>query len=379
MIHTNRLFDVPSFAIQDESRPVIAGGLGTGTFRFTDCGEFTGWRIEPAGPEDSSDVPFDRFHFWARRKDRVMARTLRASPERPFPSARLFPFTWTDLSAPDLPVTLESVRFSPLLPTPTLERSLPLHLVVFRAHNPTAESMETALMLTWASGWPDLVQDAVYDFQHDNLCLTGSLGSAGSPNRQGIAIPDLHYASIYQQGIEPWTVPGEEAGIVQEFEAEGELYPRVVRAAPHGAAAWVKFDLEPDETQEIPFVIAWHFPSYESGRAAGKARHYTQFLGRRRPDNAIVWLAEQAINHFGSETANYRHWMQQIEDWQTGLGERAPSVCRVVEALVEAGTVWTEEGEFSLADGAAGFSAAGIAAIESIWPDVGHVISMNKV
>ena len=178
-------------------------------------------------------VPQDRFYVWARQGSQTFAGPL---PAESAETASLFPLTWKTHPLDSCPLVLESVSFSPLLPGNAPERSLPLHLIAFRAHNPTAEPIEAALMLTWVAGWPELIPDAAFDFQHDNLCLTGSLGSPGSPNRQGIAVPDLHYAGIYQQGIEPWIAPREEAEIVEDFAEDGELDPRVVRSAPHGNA-----------------------------------------------------------------------------------------------------------------------------------------------
>jgi hypothetical protein len=229
--------------------------------------------------------------------------------------------------------------------------------------------MDVALLLTWACGWPDLVPDARYDMQHDNLCITGSIGSPGSPNRQGIAVPDLHYVGIYQQGVEPWVVPAEEEEVLEDFAEDGELDSRVVRSTPHGAAAWLKFSLEPGETKEAPFVLAWHFPIYDAGPASGQPRYYTQFLGRQRPDNAIVWLAEQAFQHFGAETANYRYWYQTVRDWQDASGKGA-SLNGLAE-LLRADLTWTEESSPGITslprDARTRLLNAGL---QDLWPDL---------
>jgi non-lysosomal glucosylceramidase len=117
----------------------------------------------------------------------------------------------------------------------------------------------------------------------------------------------------------------------------------------------VKFELDPGETKEIPFVLCWHFPLYESGPAEREARFYTQFLGKRRPDNAVVWLAEQAVENYGTEAATYRHWIKQIEDWQASVlqnsilsDEEKRRGFHGLAALLEADTSWTEEGRFDL-------------------------------
>jgi non-lysosomal glucosylceramidase len=245
---------------------------------------------------------------------------------------------------------LETLTFSPLMPHSPTETGLPVSVIVFRAHNPADRLLEAALMLTWACGWPDLIPNAVFDFQHDNLCLTGSLGDPSRPERQGIAVPDLHYEGIYLQGIEPWEPGRNEAEVWEDFAEDGELDPAIARGKPQGAAAWVKFDLAPQETREIPFVLAWHFPVYETGAAAGRLRYYTQFLGKRRPDNAIVWLAEQAVQNYHTETPQYRHWIQQIEDWHHRLlkdpriseGEAMRLLHRLASRL-EREEAWTED------------------------------------
>jgi uncharacterized protein (DUF608 family) len=354
-----RLYDLPEYALDDPSGEYAfhAGGFGCGHFTLTGSGELRRWRMHPGLPERDAPAPFNRFHVWWRQGRQIDARILQTSEEAPtlFPQRHLFPFTWTRYEGLDLPVHLESMAFSPLLPGQYREASLPVYVVAFRAHNPTSQPLEASLMLTWACGWPELVETATFDFQHDNLCLTGSLGDPASNDRQGIAVPDLHYMGIYLQGIEPWEVTKGGDTVWEDFAEDGELDPAVARATPHGAAAWVKFDLEPDETKEVPFVLVWHFPRYETGPATGQPRYYTQFLEKVRPDNAIVWLAEEAVQHYGAETANYRYWMQQIEDWhRTVLADPrfSPSEQRdrlnSLALLLQADTVWTDEGRFVL-------------------------------
>lgn len=363
------LFSIPSAVLNADppEPPIPVGGLGGGHFLLTAQGEFRGWRIHPGEPEADQPVPQNLFHLWYRQGGCTDAFSLRAAGANPFHRIpcpldpvqyRLFPFTWTayrtasgvGASADPSPILLETLTFSPLMPHSPMESGLPVAVIVWRAHNPTERPLEAALMLTWACGWPRLVPEAAFDFQHDNLCLTGSLGDPLRPERQGIAVPDLHYEGIYLQGIEPWEPERNEAQVWEDFAQDGELDPAVARGKPQGAAAWVKFDLRPRETKEIPFVLVWHFPVYETGPAAGRLRYYTQFLGKRRPDNAIVWLAEQAVQNYHTETPQYRHWMQQIEDWHRRLLNdpgHAPAEARLffrrMASRLEHEEAWTED------------------------------------
>lgn len=393
-----RLFDIPPCAQADDApnADFPAGGFGGGHFTFTSTGAFRRWRLHPGLPERDEPVPSDRFYLWLRQGGHPNLQVFQVFAGESVDEDRqclriggqhrLFPFTWRDYVLP-APLRLESLSFSPLLPGPAREASLPLYVVVWRVHNPTDEPLEAALMLTWVCGWPDLVPGAMFDFQHDRLCLTGSLGDPDSPNRMGIAIPDLHSEGVYRQGMEPWSAAGEGEEIWEDFAMDGELDPAIARDTPQGAAAWVKFALAPGETKEVPFILVWHFPFYESGPATGQPRYYTRLLGKRRPDNAVVWLAEQAVQDYGAETANYRYWIQQIRDWQRSVLEDpllSPEEKRRqfnrLAVLLEADSIWTDGGRFQLLlrkgqtwEGLRD-SLAGALPLEELWPEVARAL-----
>jgi non-lysosomal glucosylceramidase len=364
------LFDVPEAAVPAAVEPPFpVGGLGAGHFVWDDAGAFRGWRLQSGCAEVDAPVRGDRFHLWWKSGDRACSAPLTeaALTER----RRLFPLTWTRFEVSDYQSgtpgpSLEAVSFSPLLPGENEERSLPVHVVSFRARNNSSAPMEVALMLTWEPGWPDReTGEWEYDFQHDNLCLTGAFGPADSANRQGIGVPDLHYVGEYQQGVQ-W---GGIDDAVARFALDGEFEDLDPDRFPTGAAAWLKFGLGPGETKEAPFVIAWHFPAYQSGPSRGKPRYYTQFLGRHRPDNAIVWLAEQAFQHFGAETANYLYWLQDLRDWQDASGRGA--VLNGLSEILRADVSWTEERGVevaSLSEPASHRLAA--ARVADVWPDL---------
>jgi non-lysosomal glucosylceramidase len=382
------LFDIPPFAPPFGSNGGFpAGGFGCGNFDFNSNGEFRNWRVEPDLPKVDGVVYADRFHVWCRQGRETRACTLAADPIPTYnwpvagisPTCRhLFPFEWRDFNALDSPVLLQSLNFSPLIPGSLREASLPVYIVVWRAYNRTPRPLEAALMLTWASGWPDPIQTVEFDLQHDNLCITGSLGDPRSPNRQGIAVPDLHSEGIYLQGIEPWSPDGDGRELWNDFADNGELDPAMVRKPPHGAAAWVKFELDPGETKEVPFVIVWHFPTYETGPFAGRNRYYTQFLGKIRPDNAIVWLAEEVVQNYGTESANYKHWISQIQDWhESAFSNPAYSAKEHIERtnelsrLQECGISLTTEGGIAISDPEGIRDRQGETfSIRTLWPEI---------
>src|SRR5207253_3197972 len=111
------------------------------------------------------------------------------------------------------------------------------------------------------------------------------------------------------------------------------------------------------EMKEVPFVIAWHFPTYEVGPFAGRSRYYSQFLGKFRPDNAIVWLAEEVVRNYGTESATYKHWISQIQDWHEAVLSNPAyptkehcSRINKLSALLQSGISFSANGQVSVAD-----------------------------
>jgi len=377
--------------------PVIpTGGFGTGHFRFTPTGEFRGWRLHPGQPERDDDAPGDRFHLWLASGDVCLAGTI--GPDAgPYAFGALhgmqierhvlFPLTWVQVRHPAIPLDVRHLSFSPVIPGSLREASLPVHVVLWRIGNPTAKAVECALMLTFTCRWPQSPPRVSFDMQHDNLCITGALGDPEHWNRIGISVPDLHSEGVYLQGLEPWDAQGSGREIWADFAADGELEPQLETFREPGVAAWVKFALEPGEAKEIPFVIVWHFPVYESGPEEGQPRYYTQFLSKRRPDNAVVWLAEEALENFGQEWPNWQYWLFQIVDWHASLtGDPRLPLARPGEAvnllahLLEADTVWTDEGHFHIlpntehaARGLAELRASGLP-MHMLWPHVAKAL-----
>jgi hypothetical protein len=309
--HHFRLFDVPAEGIL-EGGTSIAGGLSTGGFILNRAGEFTDWRRE--GWDDCIHKTVEQNRFYLNTDNSHENGGLILHSSYTCSKGPLCWFVW-DMARKEFEfLRVESLAFSPQLPAQdcaaSLESQLPVWINEFRAANEGNTTRNVSLMLTWICAWPELVTDAVFDFQHDNLCLTGSLGSLSSPERQGIALPDLHSEGIYQQGIEPWVVEKDQEEILNDFWQDGELDPRTPGQPRQGAAAWVRFSLAPGEMKKVPFAVVWHFPFIESGPRQGEAREYTRQLTRRRPDNAIVWLAEQPFQNYRTEMRNYEHWMR---------------------------------------------------------------------
>lgn len=313
------------------------------------------------------------FHLRAGTKGKTIAISL-PEPNDPAPVGTgstdiaierlsLFPWEWTMYRG--IAIELERLAFTPLLPGQSRERCLPLRLYVYRLRHPGTGIASVSLMATLASGVRSGITPCGFDFQHDNLALTGSLEVEGTENRIGIAMPDLHDEGIYLQGIEPWEGPADRAELWLDFKDDGEIDPRLEPETP-AAAAWVKFELAPGEMREIPFALVWHEPRYESGPFAGAARQYTRHLRKRRSDNAIVWLAEQAFQTHGGGAAAYTYWMRDIADWQERTIREGASPEELASFFSALGReiFWDASGRFAAGE-APNATLAG-----TLWPDL---------
>lgn len=307
-----KLFNLPEVPLSP--RPLRIEGIDTGGFTISEECLFRDWKMEPEGERDDRPVEMDQFHLW--RRDKKGDESWRLNKSQCLSS---YPFTWRGYSLSDAAeLSLESLDFSPVFSgedkAPSYESYLPIHMVVFRIRNLAPRRVEAALLSTLTCAWPEVADYSRFDYQHDNLALTGALG--GDPldtgGRIGVSMPDLHSEGIYLQGIEPWSVPDGFDALLEDFREDGELDPAVPRGRSQGAGAWVKFSLDPGEVRHIPFAFVWHFQYYNMGGLNGQFRKHCQYLTKRRGDNAIIWLAEQAFKDYGGEVPNYVYWMEEL-------------------------------------------------------------------
>lgn len=106
-----------------------------------------------------------------------------------------------------------------------------------------------------------------------------------------------------------------------------------------GAALAVRLTLQPGETLEIPFVLAWNFPITEFAEGVKYYRRYTDFFGR---SGKSAWaLASTAL-------AEYQEWLSQIQGWQQPILDREDlpdwfkmALFNELYDLTAGGTLWS--------------------------------------
>jgi non-lysosomal glucosylceramidase len=279
-----------------------------------------------------------------------------------------------------LQTQLTCEQFSPIWANNYQETSYPVAVFVWKAHNPTNAPITLSIMLTWENivGWftnalksPDLqIRDdgsPVYEYQprlgeskgnYNHIventeffgCFLGRVPT-GLPIQEGdgswcIATPKNPRMEVfYHTHFNP---VGSGADLWESFSTDGYL-PNYLNATPAdadtrlGAALAVRCTLQPGETLEIPFTLAWDFPVTEFAEGINYYRRYTDFFSRYG-DNAF------AITSRGLE--QYQVWRAQIQNWQKPILDREDlpewfkmALFNELYDLTSGGTLWSAASE----------------------------------
>ncbi|MEB3180472.1 MAG: GH116 family glycosyl hydrolase [Nostocaceae cyanobacterium] len=241
-------------------------------------------------------------------------------------------------------------QFSPIWAHNYQETSYPVAVFVWTAHNPTDAPITLSIMLTWENmvGWftnalksPKVrVRDdgsPVYEYQprlgesKDNYNqlneTTDKIGcvlareNLSSPVQEGegewaIAIPKNQKWEVFYHTR--WNPTGIGADIWDSFAQDGAL-PNLIdeTTADEGeqisVALAVRFTLQPGESLEIPFALAWDFPVTEFAAGINYQRRYTDFFGTSGENGWAI--ASHAL-------AQYQSWRSQIQAWQKPILDR---------------------------------------------------------
>jgi non-lysosomal glucosylceramidase len=267
-------------------------------------------------------------------------------------------------------------QFSPVWADNYQETSYPVAVFLWNAHNPTNAPITLSIMLTWENmvGWftnalksPQVrVRDdgsPVYEYQPrwgetegnynqivENTqhfgCLLGRV-SGDEPLQEGDGswcIATLKHPQIEGFYHTRWNPGGTGEEVWQTFAEDGSL-PNYLDTTPvtdnrqlAGAIA-LRFTLQPGETLEIPFVLAWDLPITEFAAGVNYYRRYTDFFGK---DGNNAWsIASTALQE-------YQNWRSQIQSWQQPIIERKDlpdwfkmALFNELYDLTSGGTLWS--------------------------------------
>ena len=282
------------------------GGIGAGTVSLYGNGSLRDWEVMSRAakgytPSSSSVEPF--FAVWAADGEQRLARVLEGplAPEdyegshgSPAPNVNLprfrecevlasYPFARIKLRDSDMPLDVDLKAFNPLIPGDADTSGIPIAVLRYELRNKTSRPLKVSLCGTLPnfvgiSGW-----NAPRDRRGDHI----PLGAKQNRNsyRQGSAVRGILMDST---GVDPadeaWgtlaLATTSDLGITyrtawaegrwgapmldfwDDFAADGRIDEREAGPSPTplGSVA-TAFELPPEATREVTFLVAWHFPN----------------------------------------------------------------------------------------------------------------------
>ncbi|MBN3894655.1 MAG: bile acid beta-glucosidase [Nostoc sp. NOS(2021)] len=373
------------------------GGFGAGCIGRSSRGDFNLWHID-GGEHTFKNVPACQFSVFESNGASSQAYalstqapddgTLKAWQWYPTLSGTegtgnyhaLYPRSWF-VYENVFQAQLTCEQFSPIWAGNYQETSYPVAIFLWNAHNSTDAPITLSIMLTWQNmvGWftnalksPQVqVRDdgsPVYEYQPrwgespgnynqivENTqqfgCLLGRIGS-NEPLQEGDGtwcIATLKHPQVEIFHHSRWNPEGTGEEIWQSFAKDGSL-PNYLDTTPAtentqlGAAIAIRFTLQPGETLEIPFVVAWDLPITEFAAGVNYYRRYTDFFDKS--GNNAWAIASTALQE-------YQSWRSQIQTWQQPILDREDlpnwfkmALFNELYDLTSGGTLWSAASEF---------------------------------
>ncbi len=296
--------DIRAFAemgLQSISMPL--GGIGTGCVGLGGRGNLRDWEIfgQPnVGWRPEYTLPMIHCRTEGHSVTRILERRLMPPfvaggglwpgelagmprlAEAVFVAA--YPFGRVQFEDDALPIEVSLEAFNPFIPSDAEASSLPVAILTYRLHNPTDQRVTGTLAWNLANcvgagGRKEEVgPDAPHGFGANvneyriektvrGLFMTSQ---KYQPDQLGFGTMALMTPAEHTTVATGWLEPGwswdKAQKIWDDFAADGRLDGPVTPTSPsedgktHIATLGVEFDLPPGQTDNVIFVLAWHFP-----------------------------------------------------------------------------------------------------------------------
>ncbi len=377
------------------------GGFGAGCIGRSSRGDFNLWHID-GGEHTFKNIPACQFSVFEDNGTHKTAYALctqtpedgslkkwqwyppsGGKEESPSPPSKinhtgtyhaLYPRSWFVYEGV-YKAQLTCEQFSPVWANNYQETSYPVAVYAWTANNPTDAPITLSIMLTWQNmvGWftntlkspqvrmrddgspvseyqPPLGQSkGNYNLLVENSQYIGCVmdGSITEPVQEGqgqwcIAVKKHPGMEVFHHSR--WNSVGSGEDIWDCFAKDGSL-PNYLNQTPAteseqlGVGLALRFTLQPGESMEIPFVLAWDFPITEFAAGVTYYRRYTDFFGRNGKN---AWaIASNALEQ-------YQTWHSQIQAWQQPIIEQEDlpnwfkmALFNELYDLTSGGTLWS--------------------------------------
>jgi non-lysosomal glucosylceramidase len=319
------------------------GGMGAGSIGRTFRGDFARWHLN-VGAHEYQTLPANMFSVYMQQGDQQVAQALytgRPSGDQlsawtwDYPVGAgtyyaLYPRSWFVYDNEQFPVQLSVEQYSPVIPNNYQESSYPVGLFNWTATNPSDAPVTVAVMFTWqnlitpsfnARTSPGQINQ-MQEIQTDDGAVRGVVLSRSDMDPTNEYSGTMAIAALETPGVSVsyrsrFLANGDGADIWNDFAADGALdnvddSTESGSGESLGAGVAVTFTLEPGQTLQVPFALAWDMPvmtfrNQNGGDVTSWYKRYTAFYGRE--GNHAFEIARDAL-------AQRDDWREQITDWQ---------------------------------------------------------------
>lgn len=325
------LGDIPNQCESTSSdRGVALGGFGSGSFMYSISGSFGPWALKIGGYHEHwlSEGAFHLYEKSESKSENIKTlstnKNLKSSWNKlNIGNGKYFalqPKGWISYSS--FTSQICSKFFSPIIAHNYKETSYPVAIWEWKFKNPTEGSLTLSLMLTWPQPSFESHPRAGYknrfvENKNNSGITLKAISKHNPPETQNSewSISTKNIQDCETSYILSWNKDGDGSDIWKEFRGnKGILGNKKIDESNSAAALAIQFDLSPNETQKIPFVLSWDYPIVEFGKSPRKGtqwwKKYTQYFDNNY--NNSFQIASEALE-------NYKSWEEKIDHWMNPI------------------------------------------------------------
>jgi non-lysosomal glucosylceramidase len=321
------LGDVPeNSASTYPERGVALGGFGAGSFMYNINGTFGPWDVD-ISKMGYKKINLDSAAFHIYQKvgvSQAVVKTL--SPDEGLKPAwdrinvgdatyyALQPKGWVTYDSFDVDVSCEF--YSPIIANNYQETSYPVAVWEWLVRNPTGQTAEVSIMLTWPNIEGTYVGSIRKGYQSEPRSSNDISGVVlkAVDAANGVEAQNSEWCVSTKGGqrsyVTSWNANGDGSDVLNSFADDGILSNNSLDSSNSAAAVACKITLGPGEQAVIPVVVSWDMPVVEFGKTTHTEwwRKYTEYFDTNS-DNSFD-IASAAL-----QDDNFTQWRQKIDAW----------------------------------------------------------------
>ena len=286
-------FDVNTGVISNETwrSGVPLGGIGCGKLEIVTDGSFGYYTGNNNWDRPTGILKGVVAAVFAQVGDKKAARMLRLAGKNEYAGVEnisgveysgWFPTASLKFRDPALPVNVELLAWSPLIPNNIADSALPVACFRFAITNPTKQSGRAVVLMSWPNivgwggssrgKWDDLAGNSQ---NREDIIKKGDLGALVYEKPEMVATQSGKNAlgkyalcavsqDVQVGAVKSYDAAGETLPFWETFSKTGNTkveMPSGEPKEPAGALA-IAVNLKPRETRYVQFILVWHFPDH---------------------------------------------------------------------------------------------------------------------